>query len=98
MASSQETVSFKDLCADAADKLEVSKKQMNEIIDEVLVSLTKALKKGNRVRVSGIGTFRVTKRAARMGMNPATKKMQQFKASKNVGFKASKDLREAVNK
>jgi DNA-binding protein HU-beta len=54
------------------------------------------LKKGDRIRLVGLGVLQVRKRAARMGRNPATGEPIQIKASKKVAFRASKELKEAV--
>jgi DNA-binding protein HU-beta len=54
------------------------------------------LKKGARIRIQGLGTLEVRKRAARMGRNPSTGEPIQIKASKNIAFRASKDLAEAI--
>jgi len=56
----------------------------------------KHLKKGDRIRMNGLGILTVRKRAARMGRNPATGEAIQIKASKKVAFRASKDLKEAI--
>lgn len=56
------------------------------------------LAKENNVSVSGFGTFRISERAAREGRNPATGETIKIAASKNVSFKAGKDLKESVNK
>ena len=58
--------------------------------------MTKHLKKGERIRMAGLGILQVRKRAARMGRNPATGEAIKIKASKKVAFRASKDLKEAV--
>ena len=54
------------------------------------------LKKGERIRIGGLGILQVRKRAARMGRNPATGEAIQIKASKKVAFRASKELKELV--
>jgi DNA-binding protein HU-beta len=59
-------------------------------------SLGKHLKKGARIRISGLGILQVRKRAARMGRNPATGEAIKIKPSKKIAFRASKDLKEAV--
>lgn len=76
----------------------VTKKQAGEAFDAVFASITKFLRKGDRVTVPGFGSFSVSKRAARTGRNPATGKAIQIKASKNARFKAGKDLKAAVNR
>jgi DNA-binding protein HU-beta len=58
--------------------------------------ITKHLKKGERVRISGLGILQVRNRAARMGRNPATGEVMKIKASKRVGFRMAKDLKMAA--
>ena len=58
--------------------------------------MTKHLKKGERIRIAGLGILQVRKRPARMGRNPATGEQIKIAASKKVAFRASKDLKEAV--
>jgi DNA-binding protein HU-beta len=58
--------------------------------------VVKNLKKGQRVRLVGLGILQVKKRAARMGRNPATGEQIKIKASKKVAFRAAKELKEAV--
>ena len=54
------------------------------------------LKKGDKIRLPGLGIFQVRKRDARMGRNPATGEPIKIKASKKVAFRAAKDLKESV--
>ena len=56
--------------------------------------ITKHLKKGERVKIAGLGILKVRNRAARMGRNPATGETIQIKASKKVAFRATKELKE----
>jgi len=58
--------------------------------------ITKHLKKGERIRIAGLGILQVRKRAARMGRNPATGEAIKIKASKKVAFRAAKELKMAV--
>ena len=58
--------------------------------------ITRHLKKGERVRISGLGILQVRNRAARMGRNPATGEAIKIKASKKVAFRVAKDLKMAV--
>jgi nucleoid DNA-binding protein len=55
--------------------------------------VTKHLKKGDRIRLVGLGILQVRKRAARMGRNPATGEAIKIEASKKVAFRASKELK-----
>lgn len=66
-------------------------------VDAVLDSITSALKQGDKVALTGFGTFEVRNRAARTGRNPQTGETIQVKASKAPAFKAGKALKDAVN-
>ena len=58
--------------------------------------MTKHLKKGEKIRIGGLGILQVRKRAARMGRNPATGEQIKIKASKKVAIRAAKELKEAI--
>src|ERR1051326_1209660 len=88
------TVSLKHLAADIAEAHEMPKKQGEAILNDLVNLITKHLKKGDRIRLVGLGVLVVRKRAARMGRNPATGEPIQIKASKKVAFRASKELKE----
>lgn len=94
----QPTVTLKNIAAEIAESQELSKKQMNAIIEEIVDHLVKNLKKGNRVRLAGLGILQVRKRAARMGRNPATGETIKIPAKKKIAFRAAKELKEAVGK
>ena len=66
------------------------------MLNELVGLLTKHLKKGDRIRLAGLGVLVVRKRAARMGRNPATGEPVQIKASKKVAFRAAKELKESI--
>jgi DNA-binding protein HU-beta len=92
----QNTVSLKHLAATLAESHEMSKKQGEAILGDLVSLVTKHLKKGDRIRLAGLGVLQVRKRAARMGRNPATGEPIQIKASKKVAFRAAKELKESV--
>lgn len=73
------------------------KKQAGEAVDAVFDTITKTLAKGEEVAIAGFGTFKVAKRAARMGVNPRTGEKIQIAASIKPKFRAGKVLKEAVN-
>lgn len=85
-----------DHIASSVDGL--TKKAAGEAFDAAIESIAKALKKGDRVQIPGFGSFAVSKRAQRKGRNPATGATITIKASKNVRFKAGKELKDALNK
>ncbi len=91
-----DTITLKHLATSLAETHELSKKAANAILDDLVVTVTKHLKKGARVRIGGLGILQVRKRAARMGRNPATGEAIKIKASKKVAFRPSKELKEAV--
>jgi DNA-binding protein HU-beta len=90
------TVTLKHLAATLAEDNELSKKQAEAILGGLVGNIVKHLKKGERIRIGGLGILQVRKRAARMGRNPATGEPIQIKASKKVAFRASKELKEAI--
>jgi len=75
----------------------MSKGDASKAVKAALEEMGKALKKGNSVRTT-LGTFSVYKRRARKGRNPATGAEIKIKASKGVRFKASKSLKDRVNR
>lgn len=86
-----------DLVNLAAQKTGVTKKSASEVLEAVLGSIAGSLKKGENVTITGFGTFRVSKRAARTGVNPRNP-VQKIKipAMKLPAFKAGKSLKEVV--
>jgi DNA-binding protein HU-beta len=90
------TVTLKHLAANLAESHEMSKKQTEAVLGDLVGLVTKHLKKGDRIRIGGLGILQVRRRAARMGRNPATGEPIQIKASKKVAFRAAKELKEAV--
>lgn len=96
--ATQPTVTLKNIGADLAEKHELTKKQVNAILDDLVAALVKNLKKGNRIRMAGLGILQVRKRAARMGRNPATGETIKIPAKKKIAFRAAKELKEAVGK
>ena len=91
-----ETVSSKQLAQALAEKHELSKKQANQIMEDLTGLITKHLKKGERIRIVGLGILQVRKRAARMGRNPATGEAIKIKASKKVAFRVAKELKTSI--
>ena len=95
-AGAQTTVTLKHLAANLSESHEMSKKQTEAVLGDLVGLLTKHLKKGDRIRIGGLGILVVRKRAARMGRNPATGEPIQIKASEKVAFRPAKELKEAV--
>lgn len=90
------TVALSKIAAELAEKHEMSKKGMGEILANFVELTVKNLKKGNKVRVTGLGIFQVKKRPARLGRNPLTGEQIKIKASKKLAFRAAKEVKEAI--
>ena len=89
-------ITTKQLAYALTDQHELTKKQGQEMLADLVGLITKHLKKGERVKIAGLGIFQVRKRAARMGRNPGTGETIKIKASKKVAFRATKQLKMAV--
>jgi len=89
-------VTLKNIAATLAENYEMPKKQAEAMLGDMVALVVKHLKKGDRIRIGGLGILQVRKRAARMGRNPATGEAIKIKASKKVAFRASKELKEAI--
>lgn len=73
-----------------------SKKQAREIVEMIFETIKQTMARGEEVAISGFGTFRVARRAAREGINPRTGEKIQIAASIKPKFRASKALKEAI--
>jgi DNA-binding protein HU-beta len=91
-----ETVTLRHLAMALAESHGVPKKQMTAVLEGMVEVIAKHLKKGKRIRISGLGIIQVRKRKARMGRNPATGAAIKIKASKKIAFRAAKDLKQAI--
>ncbi len=95
-AAGQNRITLKHLAATIAEEHQITKKQGEAMLNDLVALITKHLKKGERIRLTGLGILQVRKRAARMGRNPATGEAIKIKASKKVAFRPAKELKEAV--
>ena len=86
-----------ELVSSIAAKAGLSKADSKKALDACVESIVEALKGGDKVALVGFGTFSVTKRPARKGINPATKKPITIAAKKVAKFKAGADLDGAIN-
>jgi DNA-binding protein HU-beta len=79
-----------------AVELKSSKADAGRVVETVLECITAGIKKEEKVALAGFGTFVKRKRAARMGINPATKQPIKIAASKTCGFKPAAALKESL--
>ncbi len=95
-AAAQPTVTLRQLAASLSESHELPRKQCDAMLSDMVGLVTRHLKKGDKIRINGLGVLQVRKRAARMGRNPATGEAIKIKASKKVAFRVAKELKEAV--
>ncbi len=86
-----------ELAAAIAEKADVTKDKAGEILNILTDEITNAMNNNDTVSLIGFGTFSVRERSARTGKNPQTGATIQIAASKSVGFKPGKSLKDAVN-
>ena len=85
-----------DFVKSVADRANVSQKEAKQVIDAALDIITESLKGGEKVTLTGFGTFEVRQRQEREGVNPQTRQKIKIAATKTPGFSASSTLKEAV--
>ncbi len=84
------------VAAHLADKVEISKKQARETLDELTSLVVRELKKEGSLRLAGLGIFRKRQSKARMGRNPATGEAIKIPARTRLRFTPAKALKDAV--
>lgn len=77
-------------------KVVCNRKEADAAVNVVIDTIKKALKKGDRVSITGFGTFSVSKRAARTGRNPQTGEAIKIKARKVPKFTPGKEFKDVV--
>ncbi len=90
------TVGKTELVNYVSEKTELSKKDAANAVNAVLDGITDSLKSGDKIQLTGFGTFEVRERSARKGRNPQTGEEIQIAASKAPAFKPGKQLKDAV--
>lgn len=86
-----------ELIGAVADKAGISVASAEKAVKAFTGVVSEALAEGDKVQLVGFGTFEVSQRAERVGINPKTKEKITIPASKSVKFKAGKALKDAVN-
>ena len=87
-----------ELIAITAQNTGMTKKDTERVLNAALDAMTAAMAQGEKVQLSGFGTFDVKAREARIGRNPHTKETIDIPATNVPVFKASKALRELIGK
>jgi DNA-binding protein HU-beta len=86
-----------DLIEAISTKLDMPKGQAERAVNKIFDDIVSALRTGDKVNISGFGTFAVSERKARTGRNPKTGETIQIAASKSAKFKAGKSLKDSLN-
>ena len=90
-----------ELTQKLAERTNLSKAEASRAVDALFSVndgiIAKALKSGQKVQITGFGSFETRKREARTGRNPRTGKEIKIKASKSAAFRAGKGLKDAVS-
>ncbi len=89
-------VSTSQLVDQVAERTGLSKKDAKNAVTAVLEAMSERLAAGERLQLSGFGTFEVRERAERQGTNPRTREKVIIPASKAVGFRAASQLKQRV--
>ncbi len=79
-----------------AEKCNITKVDASNVLDTVIDEITEVLKSGEKVAISGFGTFEARHRKARMGINPATGEKLHIAATKVPAFRAGKSFKVAI--
>ena len=87
-----------ELIAIAAENSGMAKKDAERLINAAIDAITSAMAAGDKVQLSGFGTFETKDREARVGRNPHTKEAIEIPATRVPAFKASKALKDCVAK
>ena len=86
-----------DLINSIAKSTELPKSKVNEVLDNLLGNIKSSVKKGQSVQLVGFGTWKKSKRKARIGRNPLTGESIKISARNTVRFSAGKAFKEALN-
>jgi DNA-binding protein HU-beta len=86
-----------DLIEGLSNKLGMNKGEAEKAVNIMLDDIISALKQGERVNISGFGTFAVSLREARTGRNPKTGESIEISASRSAKFKPGKQLKDSLN-
>ena len=86
-----------DLITKIAEKSELSKKDSEKALNAVIAAITDALTEGDKVQLTGFGTFEVRDKKEKEAINPRTKEKIKVPARKSPAFKAGKALKDAVD-
>ena len=85
-----------DLIESVVQETSLSRKDVEQVLDSAIDTIVKTLRGGDKLTISGFGTFSVSSRAARTGRNPQTGEPIQIAAGKSPHFKAGKGFKTGI--
>lgn len=85
-----------ELIEKVAGKVGITKKEVGNVVDAFIKTVSNSLSKGQKIALVGFGTFQVMERKARKGVNPQTRKAITIPAKKAPKFVPGKSLKDAV--
>jgi DNA-binding protein HU-beta len=94
--TSAPTIPLSKVAAELAEKTGMTKKDATGALDDFVGLVVKHLKKGNKVRITGLGILQVRHRPARMGRNPATGEAISIPAKRVLKFRIAKQAKDSV--
>ncbi len=86
-----------DLIESVASKVDLPRATAERAVNMLFDDIVAAFKQGDKVNISGFGTFSVSTRTARTGRNPKTGESIEISASRAAKFKAGKTLKDSIN-
>ncbi len=89
-------ISKADLVKELAEKTGMGQKDTKTLVDGLFACVSSHLKQGDKVQLTGFGTFEVRERSARTGVRPGTTEKIEIPASKAPAFKAGKGLKDQI--
>lgn len=92
------TITKADIVERIYEKVGFSKKEAAEIVDSIFEVVKKSLEAGNKIKISGFGTFNIHDKSARRGRNPQTGETITIRGRRVLGFKASPILKNSMNR
>jgi DNA-binding protein HU-beta len=95
-AAPQVTITLKQIAAELAEGHDLPRKQAEAVLGDLVALTTRHLKKGDKIRLTGLGILQVRARPARVGRNPATGASIKIAASKKIAFRPARELKDAM--
>ena len=95
-AAVEATITLKHIADDLSEGHDLPKKLAEAVLGDLMAIAIQHLKKGDKIRLTGLGILQVARACRRMGRNPATGEAIEIAASKKIAFRPAKKLKEAV--